>query len=193
MARTKKKIMGLGAKVSVFMKYLHPSEHIRQRFPNAEKNHHLTGCIIKGKDEKTVNRRKQKVILIEHDDFKKDGDPILLYATYRWFTVTEEGPKEGFFETVTQEEAFDNPLSEEFFPEETPEAAFRIDKNIQISDGDLAEISDAIGIDNDNEPAPENIPKTNEIINSVFKEWGHDGICFRRVNDVNNVSAKLKN
>ena len=40
---------------------------------------------------------------------------------------------------------------------------------------------------------PENIPKTKEVINNVFKEWGHDGICFRRVNDVNNVSAKLKN
>ena len=80
MAKMRKKIMGLGAKVSVFMKYLHPSEHIRQRFPNAEKNYRLTGCTVKGKDEKTVNRRKQKVILIEHDDFKKDGDPILLLS-----------------------------------------------------------------------------------------------------------------
>ena len=115
MARTGKKNMGLGAKVSVLMKYLHPSEHIRKRFPNAESNHRLIGCIVKGKDEKTVNRRKQKVILIEHDDFKKDGEPILLYGTYRWFTITEEGPREGFFETVTEEVAIDDPVSEEFF------------------------------------------------------------------------------
>jgi len=134
---------------------------------------------VKGRDEQIVNRWKQ-VIIIEHNDFQNDVKLISLYATHRWFKVDEEGPKEGCFESGTQEEDIDSPREETVPAKKTPAVAFWIDRNrnLQISDGDLAEMAGIIGIDYDTKPAPKNAPKRNEIINTVFTELGHDGICF---------------
>ena len=35
-----------------------------------------------------------------------------------------------------------------------------------------------VEIDDNNEPAPENVPTTATTSSSVFGNWGHDGICF---------------
>ena len=38
-----------------------------------------------------------------------------------------------------------------------------------------------VDIDNDNEPAPKNVPRTPDNSNRLLStEWGHDGFCFRR-------------
>lgn len=51
-----------------------------------------------------------------------------------------------------------------------------------------------IGVDNDTEPAEENVPVPN--INAdkcIFDNWGHSGICFRRMVGAQNRQAKLNN
>ena len=37
-----------------------------------------------------------------------------------------------------------------------------------------------VEIDDNNEPAPENVPTTATTSPPVFGNWGHDGICFRK-------------
>lgn len=56
----------------------------------------------------------------------------------------------------------------------------------KIYDGNFETLQGILDIDNDNEPAPQNIPvnnqgrsdkNENQNKESIFGEWGHDGIC----------------
>ena len=43
----------------------------------------------------------------------------------------------------------------------------------------LEALCGVVDIDDDNDPAPENIPApTNISSSSIFGEWGHEGVCF---------------
>ena len=47
-------------------------------------------------------------------------------------------------------------------------------------------------INDDSDPAPENIPEPNDISSSsIFGEWGHEGVCFRKQQSNQNIRAKL--
>ena len=49
-----------------------------------------------------------------------------------------------------------------------------------------------VDIDNDNEPAPKNVPATADNSNRLLStEWGHDGFCFRRSQNFGSTWAKL--
>ena len=49
-----------------------------------------------------------------------------------------------------------------------------------------------VEIDDDNEPAPENVPATADTSNRLLStEWGHDGFCFRRSKNFGSMCAKL--
>ena len=48
----RKKTMGVGAIASAPIKMLHPSEHMRESFPNAEKNQRLENLLVVGKELK---------------------------------------------------------------------------------------------------------------------------------------------
>ena len=52
-------------------------------------------------------------------------------------------------------------------------------------------LQDVVEIDDDNEPAPENVPQTSDNNNQVFGEWGHTGLCYRRMQNIPNNPAKL--
>ena len=106
----KKKTMGKGATVSCQTRYLHPSEHIRNRHPNPTSNHRTSGLIVIRKERKYINRKVQLALVLNHDDYKNfDGSLIELYATQRWLKIESEGPEEYFYEapasTVTVERA----------------------------------------------------------------------------------------
>ena len=47
-------------------------------------------------------------------------------------------------------------------------------------------------IDDDNEPAPENVPKTDETSEgATYESWGYTGIWYRRRVGCNNTKAKI--
>ncbi|KAL7571289.1 hypothetical protein ACA910_008942 [Epithemia clementina (nom. ined.)] len=48
-------------------------------------------------------------------------------------------------------------------------------------------------IDDDNQPAPENIPTDDDNNNNIFTEWGHSGNCFRAMDGGQAVKPKLLN
>ena len=49
----------------------------------------------------------------------------------------------------------------------------------------------ASSIDDDNAPAPENIP-TGTVVDNIFGEWGHNGICERKRVDAEDTKARMK-
>ena len=46
---------GVGAKITVYKKFLHPRAAISQRYPNATKNNVLGNLLVIGQEEKIVS------------------------------------------------------------------------------------------------------------------------------------------
>ena len=60
--------------------FIHPSEHIRNKFPNPVHGHRLAYCVTLRQELKKVNRKDQLCLVVHHDDFKNDDDFIELHA-----------------------------------------------------------------------------------------------------------------
>ena len=97
MPRSKRLRHGVGAKVSVYKKFLHPRAAVSKRYPNATKNDVLDNLLVIGLEEKVVSKRRQVCITMRHDDF---DDGQILHAVARFCKVTEEGPVESLFNTI---------------------------------------------------------------------------------------------
>ena len=85
---------GVGAKISVYKKFLHPRAAVSNKYPNAMKNDVLDNLLVISQEEKLVSKRRKIGLTMRHDDF--DNDQIL-HAVARFCKVTEEGPVESFF------------------------------------------------------------------------------------------------
>ena len=72
--------IGVGAKTSCLSKFLHPSEHIRNKFPNSVAGHRVEGCVVVRQEVKHVTKRDQLCVVVRHDDFKMDDEHIELHA-----------------------------------------------------------------------------------------------------------------
>ena len=200
MARRPKKRLGKGAKVSILIKYLHPSRLVSSTFPNVPSNHRIDNCTVIGRDAKTVNRKKDRpVIIIQHKSFKStDGEDEEVYALPRWFKITEEGPSEHLFGASSSTEVA-NPINNGTVNTEqeveAPPIVNMINERGRIIQSDLADLNGQVDIDDDNAPAPENIPSPTDNENGpVFSyDWGHDGVCSRRQVEGFHTQAKIFN
>ena len=53
-------------------------------------------------------------------------------------------------------------------------------------------LHDEVDVDDDNEPAPENIPQSTDPTSSpLTTEWGHSGFCYRKSLSMQNSGTKL--
>ena len=83
---------GVGAIVSALIRFIHPSEHIRRKFPNPVAGQQLSDCQTVRQEMKKVSRKDQLVIVVHHEDFKtEEGDFIDLYAAKRYWKVHKGG------------------------------------------------------------------------------------------------------
>ena len=64
-----KKQLGVGAKCSVLIKYLHPSPTLAERFQNPGPDDRLHGLLVIGRGEKAINHTKKAMILFLNYDF----------------------------------------------------------------------------------------------------------------------------
>ena len=77
--------LGVRAKTSCLSKIMHPSEYIRNKFPNPVAGHRLEGCIVVWQEVKCVTKRDQLCVVVWHDDFKADDEHIELHAVKQYF------------------------------------------------------------------------------------------------------------
>ena len=137
-----------------------------------------------------MNKREQVVAVFRHDDFA-----VEIYSVLRWVKVEHEGDREDFFE---EDESNENPnVAAE---EELPEEGDIIPQSVFDSSGVSEDIAMVIGqgfqVDDDNEPAEENVPtptvddSTNS--NYVEAEWNWNGMCPRKMNGCRNMMPCLK-
>ena len=177
---------------------MHPSRLVSSTLQNTTANSRLEECTVVGRDSKVVNQKEKAVIIVNHDDFKTaDGEPEELYALPRWFKIIEEGPSDEYFDQSSSANAA-NPTNSGNADEEVeaPAVVQEINTRGRVIEEDLANLNGQVNIDDDNCPAPENIPSAVDESgsNNTFDcGWGHDGVCRRRQAGAHDVEAKLFN
>ena len=119
---------------------------------------------------------------MRHADFvNNDGEPVLLHGVKKHFKVDMEGDLDLFFDAVATSE-------------ETEVATATVAPLPQAIDEEVSERNDGgtndllnarsvvVEIDNDNEPALENVPSPQDNASQhssiLSGDWGHDRICF---------------
>ena len=170
--------LGVGAKVTCLSKFVHPSQHIRDKYPNPVSGHCLEGCVVVCQELKKVSRRDQLCIIVHHDEFKTaDGTIVELHAVKRHWKVVEECDSDFFFDDpVAEEEREEEPVSVAL-----PDVIDQAINGQSTKNNTIEALRGVVDIDDNNEPAPENVPQQGEASDRVLgTEWGHDGFCYRR-------------
>lgn len=182
---TPRKEINVGDVCSVLLRYLHPSQLISARYPNQEHGERLTNLLVIGTDTKRIRGIERRCVIFRHPEFEN----IQLYCSVQFARVSTavETPEVGrvpvVLERVEQEEEL------HAIPRISGEAA-----------EDIAHLrAEGYGVDDDNEPAPENVPDpTNEApatTSSVtYLGWGArlPGFCNRRGTHNHYENASIK-
>ena len=100
MPKLKRLRHGVGAKISVLKKFLHPRPLVAEKYPNAGKTDMLHDLVAVGQEEKTVSKKPQLCIIMRHNDF---DDGQLLHAVARYCKVVQEGAPEHIFNSTLQD------------------------------------------------------------------------------------------
>ena len=148
----RKKTHGIGAVVSVLTKLVHPSQLIRDKFPNLPNGHRLLGCITLRQEVKRINPKEKLSLIVKHDDFKNDDEEYQeLHTCKRHFQIQEEGDPEFFFDIPQQV----TPTTEDQSPD-MPVAINEVldGEHVGGVDGLIAALQGVVNIDDDNDPAP---------------------------------------
>ena len=156
--------LGVGAKVSCLSQFIHPSHEIREKYPNPVSGHRLEGCTTIQQEVKKVSRRDQLCIIIDHDDFKMaEGDNIELHAMKRYWKVSEEGDTDLLFD-----DPGDNVESEETPLVPLPEAVDEAMNGQSVENNTIEALRDIVDIDDNNKPAPENVPQPTDNTTRIW-------------------------
>ena len=145
------------------------------------------GCVTLRQEVKKVNCKDQLCLIIHHDDFKNADDFIELHAAVKHWKVEVEGDPDLCFTARVNPQ-----VEQEEEPTPLPQAVDEHLNNQATTEETLEVLHGVVDIDDDNDPAPENIPAPTDISSfSIFGEWGHEGFCFRKQQGNQNIHAKL--
>ena len=176
-----KKRNGVGAICSVANKYLHPAKTVKDKYPNTTAHSRVTNLLVIRREVKKVRRKDQLCIVFRHPDFDNN---IELHTVERWCKVETEGAVEHFFEPVQEVVQTTAPIANRFADEPFPTQEIQLNTvRSGLYSGDaIHEVrGQGLMVDDDNEPAQENIPdpagiRTRDENNQT---WGWDGVCKR--------------
>ena len=162
--------MVLGPLFQLSIHFIHPSEHIRQKFPNPVAGQRLSDCHTIWQEMKKVTQKDQLVNVVHHEDFKTDaGDFIDLYVVKHYWKVQKAGDADLHFDAAPTNDG--GGQGDKMVP--LPAA---VDEYINGEKVNTIEaLQDVVDVNDDNEPAPENVPQRNDNNVAVFGEWGHTG------------------
>ena len=193
------KRLGVGASCTVSTRFLHPKNKVKEVIHNQTASQKLSGLIVQGKEEKTIQKAGKECVMFRHEDFGGK----LIWALQHYVSIDVEGPPESFFEAKggaaavaptgeaqqqqqqaqqqqqlaqqQQQQAQQNDVEEEL-----PAAIQEVIGHGNLDNNDAAATATAAPmVDDDNEPVPENHPNPNEAVGDIFGEWGHSGICVQ--------------
>jgi hypothetical protein len=169
--------IGEGARCSVEIRYLRPSQVVAEAFINADKDYTLEDLIAV---ERKVILRKGKPI--KSYFFRSPSLPGLVSCAEKWATVLEQGEHFLIWDEPGLAPSVLTPPATNEAGEEIADFVFQAQNRAE----DIALVR-AMGfeVDDDDEPAPENIPADDERLFRLGgdlhdgQEWGWDGIDQR--------------
>ena len=183
MPRQAAKRVGEGARCSVLLTKLRPSKEVDAVFPNKAQGQRLDDLVAV-----RVAQRARRGHTFESIFFRSETIPgVDLNCATRFCVVVEEGPPDRLYSThAPQGQQAQAPVNTT--EQETP--GDPIDVAVFAPTGNHAEDiatarTQGLTVDDDNEPAPENIPEANAPAPNVNalnegQSWGWDGIDRRR-------------
>ena len=187
---------GNGAVVSVLARYLKPKKAVSDAYPNYNTHKRIDNCILVRKETKEKNEKSQIFFVVINDAIMKDDTHVELTAFARFFVGVVEGPESDYFNRIVPVADAGNedavvPLSDAIIE------AMQIFGSRRANEDEIAEIRmEGVDVDDDDAPAPENIPiaAANNIGPVTMNgEWGHDGFCHRRMSGADNFPPKFSN
>ena len=157
----------VGATVSALIKFIHPSEHICNKFPNPCSGQRLLDCKTIWQDVKTVTRKEQLTLIVHREDFKNNNDTYIeLYVVKRYWKVHKEGDSDYFFDAQAPTMEEDDEDEQRLLPDTI---GVHLSGEACTTEN-IISLRDEVDIDDDNEPAPENVPQQNESQDSPFED-----------------------
>ena len=180
---------GVGAVVSALMRFIHPSEHIWNKYPNALPSQRLENCTTICQEVKNVPQRDQLTLVVHYEEFNNANDTFIeLYAIKRYWKVHLLGHLDCFFDRVQNQQENEDETKDTLIPEAVDH---HLNGEIHTAQT-ITALVNAVDVDNDNEPSPENIPQPNNVVLSPLKEtWGQSGFCYQRAANMQNHKAKI--
>ena len=194
-------LAGVGAVASVMSKFVDPSRSICHKYPNRPKNHKLEGFILVEVDAKVLRRGADAILFLVFIHFYFPEEKF--YAAKRYIHVTQEGEEGGLFvlaEAVIPAVSAGaiGPLT--FDQTNRADDAESNDAPILLSDRtsnlrseDMVELRrQGIAIDDDNDSAPDNVPRNGDTTTGTGN-WRREGIiCPRKSGNLQNYFASFR-
>ena len=209
------KHLGVGASCTVKLRFLHPKNQVKDKISNQSSSQQLTGLIVQSKAEKVICKVKKDYFVFQHEDFGGQ----LVWALQRYVQIDIQGPEQPLFEEETQEPSTapgegtnqQNEPAEETHPTNADAALNTIPNNAEdlhlliqemldwggnnLDNDDIISVMVAAPmIDDDNQPAPENLPSTEDsagATDDIMGLWTHSGICNRKATIQRNAKPEL--
>ena len=128
------------------------------------------------------------MLVVHHEDFKNPDDSYIeLHGIKRYWKVSQEGHPDYFFETIATTDENANSQEEDLMPEAVSEHIHGY-----LHTTETIQALCVVDVDDDNEPAPENILQSTDPTSSLLNtEWSHSGFCYRKSLTMPNNGAKL--
>jgi hypothetical protein len=167
---------GAGARCNILLKYLHPQVLVNSKIPKDGRTHkqELTDCVIVSRKTRDIDRKGRIVIVVKHPTL---GDSVV-YCAEQYSKVKVEGEPDGLFDKKVDLPIIDNAPT--FYVDDLDKSIDtsvidKMGRSTRSEDIALAR-SQGLDVDDDNEPAPENIPAAGARVNSSTDlhglEWG---------------------
>lgn len=154
--------LGVGAKVSCLLKFLHPFGEVRKKFPNTYKTDRISNLTVTGQAAKLIRSESAQCFTFCHDDFPD----VELYTTKPHAKCEEEGPPESIFGAVPP------PPPEPQQPQQPQQRGEIHAETVRVDGVELGPDQ----VDNDDEPAPENVGPAPTEGGPQFSNWGEGTI-----------------
>ena len=194
MPRARAKKAGVGAVASCKAKLLKPRQLIQAKYPNTHDTLVLEGLNVLRQEIEVVRRKDAKIVYMSHADM----EGAELKTNVRNIRVTTEGPPESFFDIAAREQAVEE-AEGQAENDEGAEVVNGIVENAnrsgRITEEEVNELrGEGVEVDDDNEPAPENVPHPNQsnANEPIYSEWGWSGLEVRRQQNIQNHPPSYK-
>ena len=208
-----KKRLGVSAKATVLVSRLHPKDKVTKAYPNSTKDERTLEIVGSGREMRLIRRESKFVIIFNHPPHGDVEEAFECWAIQRFVQIATEGRQEDFFDqevpagiqaqepqqpnTGNKNAANNNNNNNDSEGHDLPEELQRIVNATTAAgvQGDdvamVCHLVDGSMIDDDNAPAPENIPTPNDNTDGIFGKWEHSGSCYRDLAGGRRLKARI--